>query len=255
MAGFDGVEMVLGPSLFKAAPRDIVAQAASYDLAIHSVHQTLFAIGPWRAPDRQIGSAVERALALGSSCVVLHVPHAPNWDSALAQSWREALFRWRDSVGERSLRISLEGPDPHWGDGQFSLMDDLHDLDLFAREHALAITLDTTHVGAAGLDLMDSYRAVRDRLVNVHISDSYLDSPWRQGGIFRPAFADHQMLGRGDLALDDFLALLAASKYQGLLTLEVSPFALRSWHPLERAERLEEALRFIRRGLQEKVRR
>jgi sugar phosphate isomerase/epimerase len=100
------------------------------------------------------------------------------------------------------------------------------------------VTLDTSHVGASKVDLMRAYSVLADQLRHVHLSDSDLT-----GG------DQHRLPGKGRLPLRPFLAAVAASGYEGAVSLELKPWPLGAPDPETILTRMGEALEFARRAL------
>jgi sugar phosphate isomerase/epimerase len=86
----------------------------------------------------------------------------------------------------------------------------LNDAEALARMPHL--TLDTTHIGTRGLDLLAAYEQVQWHLVHVHLSD--FDG------------REHRLPGTGRLPLAELLGRLARDGYQGAVTVEVGPDVL-----------------------------
>jgi sugar phosphate isomerase/epimerase len=74
------------------------------------------------------------------------------------------------------------------------------------------VTLDTTHVGTWGWDLLDVYETLRERIVHVHLSN--FDG------------REHRAPMEGRLPLDALLRRLSADGYQGAISVESGPGAL-----------------------------
>jgi len=109
-------------------------------------------------------------------------------------------------------------------------------------EHLLGIgdvTLDTSHIAASGLDLMEAYGKLADQLHHIYLSDSDLS-----GG------DQHRLPGKGKLLLKEFLARLGGSEYPGAVSLELQPWPLGA-PDSEVMKRMRDALRFAREGLEE----
>jgi sugar phosphate isomerase/epimerase len=109
-------------------------------------------------------------------------------------------------------------------------------------EHLLGlgdVTLDTSHVGASKVDLMQAYSVLAGQLRHVHLSDSDLT-----GG------DQHRLPRRGRLPLKPFLAALAEkSDYPGVVCLELGPWSLGAPDLRTIMERMREALEFAREAL------
>jgi len=97
-------------------------------------------------------------------------------------------------------RVLGRALDIHW----------LNDLQTLSRMPHL--TLDTTHIGTWGLDLLVVYERLKERIVHVHMSDF-------DGN-------EHRLPGDGHLPLAELLQRLARDGYEGAVTLEVGPEVL-----------------------------
>jgi sugar phosphate isomerase/epimerase len=105
------------------------------------------------------------------------------------------------------------------------------------------VTLDTSHVGASGIDLMQTYGKLKDQLRHVHLSDSNLTGR-----------DEHRLPGKGKLPLKAFLGEIGQSDYPGVVSLELKPWPLGTPHPEEILERMRGALEYTREGLLRKNR-
>jgi len=102
------------------------------------------------------------------------------------------------------------------------------------------VTLDTSHVAASGLDLMETYAKLAGQLRHVHLSDSNLS-----GG------DQHRLPGKGKLPLKELLATLKQDGYPGAVSLELKPWPLGTPDPKVILKRMRDALVFVREGLDE----
>lgn len=100
------------------------------------------------------------------------------------------------------------------------------------------VTLDTSHVGASGLDLIEAYDKLAGQLRHVHLSDSDLT-----GG------DQHRLPGKGKLPLEEFLAALVHDGYPGVVSLELKPWPLGTPDPEVILKRMRGALGYVREGL------
>ena len=92
-AGYDGLELMLGVDYLLRGAAWARRAVANSPVPIASVHQPVFAIGPWRSLARVVSDTVELALLLGASVVVLHSPRVRSWNEALGRDWLAALDR------------------------------------------------------------------------------------------------------------------------------------------------------------------
>jgi len=101
------------------------------------------------------------------------------------------------------------------------------------------VTLDTSHVGASDIDLLETHEELAGQLRHVHLSDSDLT-----GG------DQHRLPGKGKLPLTEFLRRVGADGYEGAISLELKPWPLGAPDPDVILERMKDALRFAREGLE-----
>jgi sugar phosphate isomerase/epimerase len=101
------------------------------------------------------------------------------------------------------------------------------------------VTLDTSHAGASRVDLLRAHSVLAAQLHHVHLSDSSL----------QVGRDEHRLPGKGRLPLKPLLAALEASAYPGAVSLELKPWPLGTPDPETILERMREALRFTREGL------
>jgi sugar phosphate isomerase/epimerase len=101
----------------------------------------------------------------------------------------------------------------------------------FADRYDLDLVLDTVHAATAGEDLVQAWQTFDGRLANLHLSDMGGRLPWVIVPRFRWMLEHHRFPGSGVLPLNDLLARMARAGYDGLITLEVNPAAVRIWWP------------------------
>lgn len=94
------------------------------------------------------------------------------------------------------------------------------------------LTLDTTHVGTWGSDLLAVYEQVKARVVHVHLSN--FDG------------REHRLPEEGRLPLAKLLARLARDGYAGAVSLEVGPEVLEAEDEARARAHLRRAVRFCR---------
>ena len=94
------------------------------------------------------------------------------------------------------------------------------------------VTLDTTHVGTWGWDLLAMYETLRDRIAHVHLSN--YDG------------REHRAPTDGRLPLDALLRRLTEDGYQGAISVESGPDAMEAEDAGACRAKLEQALAFCR---------
>lgn len=142
-------------------------------------------------------------------------------------------FRHRLEILQQALAgsdviVALENRNRQPGE-PLGPLDHAEGLLAFSQAHDCGIVLDTAHASNSSSTLLQTCTVLRERLVNVHLSDVVPGGWWTRFSYLRSIFSHHQPPGRGTLPLRDLVASLARSDYRGLITLELSPVALRFW--------------------------
>jgi sugar phosphate isomerase/epimerase/8-oxo-dGTP pyrophosphatase MutT (NUDIX family) len=97
------------------------------------------------------------------------------------------------------------------------------------------VTLDATHLGTWGSDVLAAYSRLRGQVVHVHLSN--YDG------------REHRLPNSGDLPLGVLLQQLAAGGFVGTVTVECSPSAFGAESPARALAAAQQALAFVRRNL------
>lgn len=249
-AGFDGIELVLGPEALWRGATSVQRLAAKYGLRIYSVHAPILRMPGWSELSAGIGRLAAYAAAMDGEppLVVLHVPKARQVYRELAgRRWLETLRLNRDRFASRGVQIAIETPGLfHASEREFELFH-VEAICAFAEREGLPIVLDTSHIGSIPYDLLEAYQLTRSRLVNVHLSDLSPVPRWLDFAQLHSYLKHHQLPGRGRLPLQQFVRLLVKDSYSGLLTMELSPVALHLWSPRCVERLLRESIAFVTR--------
>jgi sugar phosphate isomerase/epimerase len=242
-AGFDGVELVLGPEVLVRGAAYVRRLTEQYALPVLSVHPPIIPYPGQGHAARILPRLVALAQEVDCDLIVLHTPKTEKEENRRWQEFVSMLLRERAAAG---VRISLENGGIFRESDRRYLLHDLRRLRAFADRHDLPLTFDTAHAGTSDHDLIAAYGTVNGRVANVHFSD-LLQRPlfpdWKPLYTF---FRHHQMPGDGMLPLAEFAHALVASDYTGPLTLEVSPVALKAWSPSRVREGLANAVATVR---------
>lgn len=242
-SGFDGVEYVIGPDYFLRGERALERVAQSAKLPVLSVHPpfTLFTKLPIVRWPRKIVRAFPRVTALattlGAELVVSHTVFLYSGASPKAERFLEALRRGR--AAGNGIAIAVESNQFNRRKRRY-LLDDLATLTRFVAANGYGLTFDTCHAGANGEDLLTDLELVRPVLTNVHLSDVV----WRGDRAYT-----HVPPGVGELPLRGFLHALAASGYDGLLTLEINPWYVHQFDTDRAIRQLRQSVDFVREAL------
>ncbi len=229
-AGFDGVEIMMDERWDTHQFDYLNELAARHDVPILALHPPLYR-GAWRlGPEETLVKSAKLAGRLGTPVVVAHPPPP----GRPLERWKAGPLR---EAREQGVPVAVENMPPNRPRGFFAVRPG----SCYLPEHLLGVgdvTLDTSHAGAAKVDLMRARSTLADQLRHVHLSDSDLT-----GG------DQHRLPGKGRLPLKPFLAALVGGGYRGALTLELKPWPLGTPDPAVIIERMRGALRFAREGL------
>jgi sugar phosphate isomerase/epimerase len=250
--GFDGIEVLVDHRPDTRDPDYLRRLWAEHDLPIVALHSPFARDVPgW--PSDQMGR-LERTVALAQALKVpVVVTHLPYRLAGLVLQW----------YGMHSGRLLLPVPwfqrGPYYrllAEGGLAEMEEQSDVAIavenmpdrrvlgislpaywFNHPEQMArfphVTLDTTHVGTWGWDLLGVYEPLRERIAHVHLSN------------FNGQ--EHRSPLDGHLPLDVLLRRLAEDSYQGTISVESCPEALNADDAGQCRATLEQALAFCRR--------
>lgn len=253
--GFAGVELMIDwrretyhlPHLEKLVERHQLPI-----LAVHSPFAHLNIPG-WPAdPVGMVKRSVELAEALGAQTVIVHPPG--RWirlQGVVAGPYRSRkiylplpvagpgrLGRWLLEElpafqAGTTVKVAVENM-PCRRFGPFRL-DHFHYTSPEQLRRFQYLTLDTTHVGARDLDLLEFYRQLKGNVAHLHLSN------------FNGQ--EHQLPTNGHLPLAELLAALVRDEYAGLVSLEVAPASLQADDERVLRQNLRVSLDFCRAAL------
>ena len=239
----------MGPEVWLRGTGYVASLVREYGLGVCTVHQSLLRISPsGRGPNR-ILDATNAGLELGCPCVVIHVPFETRWDCPEAQRWVRTVESCRERTSGTGTRLALENPVVASAVDRPGVLSQLPVLTEFAKRNDLGIAFDTCHAGTQEIELLDAYDLIRDLLVDIHLSDLCSATSARTH-YWQDPFRAHRMPGEGSLPLAGFLSRLAEDDFQGPLTIEVSPIALRFWSRRQLRRRLARAADYALRAIE-----
>jgi sugar phosphate isomerase/epimerase len=197
-----------------------------YNLPVRSIHAPFLmaAKNVWGKPLSKIEKSVDMAKALNSDLVVVHLPYFWQWGYA---SWaRSNLNSYSAESGvmiavENAMMVNIFKP------LNFSLFNSIREL-----QHFDHLVFDTSHYAIAGLDILEAWEILKDRVKHIHLSNNYMKG-----------FDDHALPFEGHLPLDRFLAALKRDNFEGKVVLELGP------GPLEARLGEEKILHNLKRSL------
>jgi sugar phosphate isomerase/epimerase len=249
-AGFDGVEVVVNPEVVARRGDGVRRLAGDERVPVFSVHPTVLPLPGWHERRAGAGPTIRLACEAGAGQVVMHTPRAASLDTGEGLAFRRRVETWGARLAGSGTRLAVENKAVRSAADRGYALTPLDRLRAFADRYDVDLVLDTAHAGTAGEDLLDARRTLGARLANVHLSDlgrRIPRLPPRLGG----AVADHLFPGAGSLPLACLVRDLARSGYQGPVTLEVNPFALRFWWPRAIRRRMARAVHWFRAALPE----
>jgi len=246
--GYDGLELALGPGPIPQDGSALRQLSQEYGLPIFSMHPPMVPL-PGRSHHRLLPQMMRLAHELGCPLVVIHAPKARSLSEGLGAEYAAAVEACVEGWKEGSPRLCLENQAVFRAEDRSYALCRPQNLCRFADRLDVLITLDTAHAASFPYELGEAYEALAERLVNVHLSD------FREGLSIPPwfnlhsYFKHHQIPGEGDLPLMPFLKRLKGDVYDGIITVEVSPFSLQAWRPAKVRENLRRCLDFVREAL------
>lgn len=255
-AGFDGLELVIGPEVDWRGAAYVKKLTEEFQLPILTVHPPLYGYRGWDDINISYAPYMEKAVALtetvGARLMVVHTPRAYRGDVGVGKTFAEQVATSRNAINGHGPRLGLENSAKFSGRDDKYWLRPLSDLREFAEKNDLAMTLDTAHVGTFELDLLDSLDYFDGRVGNVHLSDMREVPHWLMSQPrLHSYYRQHQFPGTGKLPLREMLRDLQRRGYPGPITYELSPLAVNALTPWRVEKKLREAVRFVREAVGE----
>lgn len=230
-AGFDGVEVMMDERWDTHQADYLNHLAGKHGIPILALHPPLYR-GAWGLePGETLIRVAKLADRVGARVVVAHPP-APGRP---LRRWKEGPLR--EARETTSVAVAVE----NMPRGRKRRLFGIRRGSCYRPEHLLGVgdvTLDTSHLGASGEDVMRAFAVLEGRLRHVHLSDSNLTGR-----------DEHRLPGTGKLPLEGFLSTLAGSDYPGVVSLELKPWPLGAPDPATILEKMRGALEFTRGAL------
>lgn len=252
-AGFDGVELVIGPEVDWRGAAYVKRLSQEFQLSIFTVHPPLYGYGGWNDINISYAPYMEKAVALteavGGRLMVVHPPKAYDYAEETGREFVNRVVAVRNSINGHGPWLGLENGAKLARHDTHFILRALPELREFADKHDFAMTLDTAHVGTFDLDLLDSLQFFDGRVANVHLSDLRNLPHWLMGQPrLHSYYRQHQMPGSGVLPLRELLRDLKQRGYEGPITYELSPLAIDALTPWRVAKKLRAAVDFVRQA-------
>ncbi len=253
-AGFDGVELVIGPEVEWRGAGYVRRLSQEYSLPILTVHPPLLGFPGWNKIQTSIepyfDKAVQITRGVGAPLLVLHMPRAKSVDDRIGRGFIHTVVSARERMNGDGPKLALENPSKYSEQDTDYILRSLPELRGFADAHDFPMTLDTVHLGTWNLDLVGSLDYFDGRLMNVHFSDLRKGSGGTADRLhLRAYFRQHQIPGTGHLPLKEFLRALKSRGYDGPITYELSPLPLQLWSPHRVEEKLRECVEFVQAAI------
>ncbi len=229
-AGYDGIEIMMDERWDTHQDAYLNHLAEKHGIPILALHTPLHR-GAWGlGPGETLVRAARLAGRVGSPVVVVHPPPPGR-----------PLERWATGPLKEARAQGVHVAVENMPRGRARHIFSVRRRSCHKPEHLFGlgdVTLDTSHVAASELDLMEVHAKLADQLRHLHLSDSDLT-----GG------DQHRVPGKGKLPLKEFLAALKGGGYSGAVSLELKPWPLGVPDLEVVLKRMREALRFTREGL------
>ncbi len=253
-AGFDGVELVVGPEVDWRGADYIKKLSQEFQLPVLTVHPPLYGYLGWDEINITYAPYMEKAFALtqavGAKLMVVHAPRAYHIGDEIGSAFVQQVVAARQSVNGSGPKLGVENSARFSGRDEKYILRDLPELRAFADKHDFAMTLDTAHVGTFDLDLLSSLEFFDGRVANVHLSDLREVPHWLMNQPrLHSYYRQHQFPGTGTLPLREFLLELKLRGYDGTITYELSPLAVNALTPWRVERKLRAAVEFVRDAL------
>jgi sugar phosphate isomerase/epimerase len=249
-AGFDAIEVLVDHRWDSRQPAYLQRLSRETSLPIVAVHNPFKPTLPgWpHDPLGRLRETVVLAREVGAGVVVTHLPlrirgarveffgfpRAPlllPFPLGGQSEYRDFLLNGLAAFeASEGVRVAVENMPAKYVLGRRVDIHWLNNLETLTRMPHL--TLDTTHIGTWGTDLLAIYDQLKARIVHVHLSD------------FNGR--EHQLPDNGHLPLGELLLRLTQDGYSGAVTLEVGPEILEAEDEGQVRAHLRRAVDFFR---------
>jgi sugar phosphate isomerase/epimerase len=240
--GAEGLELMLTPRHTRVDPDYIRSLEERYETPVRSVHTTMrlrHASPELKARDI-VQSARFAANFMQCDVLVVHTPNVQSLHEPAGHFWFDAVSSAVEISRGAQFAVAIENSGRSTAKTPTWAFDHPHRLLWLTEEWDLRITYDTAHAASRNWELLDTLRMLQPRVANIHLSDVNRARN-SNFGLLNAMTRDHQLPGDGDLPLDELIRRLALSQYDGAVTLELSPFAVRAWWRPTAVRRLTDA--------------
>lgn len=210
--GLDGIEMGLHNKFTDEDVESIKNTFLKLKIPILSVHQPIRLFST--ASIEEIKSIFIAAKHLGAKIVVLHSDMAGKQLQDL--SYKKTI---KDLEKKYNITAAFENMQKHYLISPNPLYYNPKKFEQIMQKNNFSITLDTTHLGQVGGDIITFFKQNKNLIQNIHISD-FKPHFFSSYSIFSK-YRMHMSLGKGDLPIQEFLQTLRKEKYKGNITMEI----------------------------------
>lgn len=235
--GYDAVEVMVGMDGVSQQTSALQQLQDHHQIEVSAIHapcllwtQRVWGTEPWGKLQR----SAKLARTLGAGTVVVHPPF--RWQKQYAAGFEEGIARLEEETG---LRFAVENMYPWRATARGR---ELRGMEMYlphwdpSRGGYAHTTIDVSHAGIAGDDVIEMADRMGDRLTHVHLTDS-----------FGSAKDEHLVPGRGSMGVAEFLQHIVATGFDGSVVVEISTRRCDSKE--ERIADLAESLAFAREHL------
>lgn len=210
-AGFEGAEIMVTSERESQDGKALRALAEDLGVEVGAIHapfllltRRVFSTDPLE----KIKRSVEVAHESGTSLVIVHPPF--HWQARYIRWLRESLTEYCEA--ERVV-VAMENMFPVRVRGRGMRFH--RTVDVKQMKKYRQVTLDTSHLAVSGIDIVEAWDELADRVTHIHLSNNL--------GNGRDT---HSPLREGVLPIGAFLERVGASGYLGTITLEMD---IRPW--------------------------
>jgi sugar phosphate isomerase/epimerase len=249
-AGFDAIEVLVDHRWDSRQPAYLRQLSQETKLPIVAVHNPFkpFLPGWPHDPLGRLQETVALARQIGAAVAVTHLPLCIRGVRIEFLGFRRGAMllpiplggekAYRDFLlnelatfeAEQEIEIAVENmPVKHF----LGRTVDIHWLnDVETLSQMPHLTLDTTHIGTTGLDLLEAYECLKKRVVHVHLSN--FDG------------REHRLPDDGHLPLAELLRRLVQDGYGGAVSVELGPEVLQAEDEAQVRSHLRRTVDFCR---------
>jgi sugar phosphate isomerase/epimerase len=222
-SGVDGIELLLSANFSDTDFQYLKKIFEKDKVVVNSIHQPLRLVT--KTDIKEIEMLFSFAKKFNAKLIVLHLQSAK--EQIFDKKYLERLHQLQK---EYDIKLTFENTQKFrqvfnkkrfWEAKEFAKV---------VRAAGFSITLDTTHLGDTGGNIIDFYNENKDLIVNIQLSD--YKAKWPSPGL-------HLVPGKGDLPMREFLKVLKVNNYDGFITMEIKT----------NLEGLCESAKFIKQGL------